>query len=470
MQKTWSWTLVAMALCTAEVRAAEPTEAEEKRGRRERAAALAGPDAVVLVLAADGSRGIFPVPRNHDFTYLSPLEAPGAAVLVAMEKPATAGAPPRTMQRLYLRPRNPVAEAWSGATAGPGDEAAAAALFDEAPPSPRLAEDLALLLGERTTLYVSPGGVEDSGEALATLLASVREKLPGHWGRLLEGPGAGRDDVAESLRLALPQRLPRERELPEVLAARPTVDVRLATPIVGQLREVKSPREIAAIRAAVDATVQGIHDALRTAAPGMAERELQAHVEFRCRLEGCATQAFPSIVASGPNSCVLHYMRNDRTLARGDLVVLDVGGEYDGYAADVTRTFPASGRFTDEQAKIYDAVLAAQEAALAEVRPGATLRKVHEAAVAVLKERGLVRYFTHGTSHSVGLYVHDSWRRDAELRPGCVITVEPGVYIADKSLGVRIEDTVLVTKTGCEVLSAKAPKTRAAIEAAMARK
>jgi Xaa-Pro aminopeptidase len=248
----------------------------------------------------------------------------------------------------------------------------------------------------------------------------------------------------------------------------PVVEVKSASRLTSELRETKSAAEIARIRAACAATVIGMKDALRAARPGMLEMQIAAIVELRCRLSGCARQAYPSIVGAGPDSCVLHYAANTRAIGADDMVVMDIGGEYEGYASDVTRTFPANGRFTDEEARVYDAVLAAQEAGIARVKPGATLREVHAAAAAVLKSRGLVQYFPHGTSHSVGLDVHDPWRADAALRAGAVITVEPGVYIADKGLGVRIEDTVLVTADGCEILSAGVPKTRDAIEKLMA--
>lgn len=287
-------------------------------------------------------------------------------------------------------------------------------------------------------------------------------------GAALDTPGVGPDDVAESVRRALPEKLPRDKAPAETLAALPVLDVRSAGALTAELREVKSPSEIARIRAAVESTALGMVDAIRAAEPGMLEMHVAALVEVRCRLASCARQAYPSIVGSGPNSCVLHYSANTRALADGDLVVMDIGGEFEGYASDVTRTFPANGRFTAEQAAIYDAVLEAQEAGIAAVRPGVTMKQVHAAAAAVLKARGLVQYFPHGTSHSVGLDVHDPFRSDAPLRAGSVLTVEPGVYIPGKALGVRIEDTVLVTESGCEILSAGVPKTREAIEKLMA--
>ena len=447
---------------------AESAEREEKHVRRGRLAELAGERAAVLVLAADDSPGFTGATQNCDFTYLSPFDARGAAVLLTLEGKDEAGAAPRLEDRLYLRPRNLAAERWTGAVAGPDAETKQSGLLAGTAPVERLVTDLAAALKNRDTLYVSSGGPADRGRLLAPLVAALRAKMPGKWVRLVDVPGTGPEDVAESIRRALPETLPRDKSPAEVVAALPAVDVRSAGKLIAELREVKSAAEIGRIRAAVDATVPGIADAMRAAKPGLLEMQLAGIVELRCRLGGCMRQAYQSIVGSGPNSCVLHYSDNTRALRDGDLVVMDIGGEYQGYASDITRTFPVNGKFTEEQARVYDAVLAAQEAGIAAVRPGVTMKQVHDAAAAVLKERGLVQYFPHGTSHSVGLDVHDPFRGDAPLRAGSVLTVEPGVYIAEKALGVRIEDTVLVTATGCEVLSAALPKTREAIEKLMA--
>src|SRR5262249_32471640 len=155
---------------------------------------------------------------------------------------------------------------------------------------------------------------------LAPLVAALRARMPGTWVRVLDGPLAGAEDSAESVRRALPERLPQGRTSAEVLAALPTVDIRSSRAILAELREVQAPAGIAAIRAATDATARGFLDALRAARPGVSELQLAGVVELRCRLGGCAHQAYPSIVGSGPNSCVLHYMRNDRVLADGDMV------------------------------------------------------------------------------------------------------------------------------------------------------
>jgi Xaa-Pro aminopeptidase len=452
----------------AKAAASEDAERAEKRDRRARLAKLAGREAAVLVLAADDSPGFTGSTQSRDFEYLSPFDARGAAILLTLDAADDPAVEPRVTDRLYLRPRDPANERWTGAVAGPGDATRDAGLLAEAPPVERLVADLVQSLKARRTLYVSSGGPADRGRLLAPLVAALRTKLAGTWVRLFDVPGTGPEDFAESVRRALPETLPRGKSPDDVLAALPVVDVKNAGTLTAELREVKSADEIARIRAATDATVAGFKDALRAARPGLLEMQLAGIVELRCRLGGCMRQAYPSIVGAGPNSCVLHYSDNTRALADGDLVVMDLGGEYRGYACDVTRTIPANGKFTEEQAQVYDAVLAAQEAGIAVVKPGVTMRQVHTAAAAVLKERGLVQHFPHGTSHSVGLDVHDPFRQDMPLRAGSVLTVEPGVYIAAKALGVRIEDTVLVTETGCEVLSAALPKTRDAIEKLMA--
>jgi Xaa-Pro aminopeptidase len=445
----------------------EPVDAQEKRARRERLANLAGRDAAVLILSAGESPGFTGATQSGDFAYVSPFEARDAAVLLLLVPAADAAAPPSLDDRLYLQPKNPAGEMWTGAAAGPGDATKTAALVAAAPPAAQLASDLAEAMKTRKTLFVSGGGAGDGDRLLRPLLAALREECPGTWIRSVDAQGRGTDDDA-SARAALAGRPPHEGKPEDSARSLPTVEVKTAGPLVAELRETKSPAEITRIRAACDATVAGFVDALRASKPGKLEMQVAGLVELRCRLGGCGRQAYPSIVGAGPNSCVLHYAANTRVLADGDLVVMDIGGEYEGYACDVTRTFPANGRFTEQQARVYDAVLAAQEAAIARVKPGATLREVHVAAASVLKERELAQHFPHGTSHSVGLEVHDPWRKDAVLRPGAVITVEPGVYIAAKGLGVRIEDTVLVTETGCEVLSKSLPKTREGIERLMA--
>jgi Xaa-Pro aminopeptidase len=200
----------------------------------------------------------------------------------------------------------------------------------------------------------------------------------------------------------------------------------------------------------------------------MKEFEVEAVVEYVFTRSGARFPAFPTIVGSGPNSCVLHYTRNDRTIEAGDLIVLDAGAEFGRYAADVTRTLPASGRFSDEQLRVYRAVLRAQEEARSLLRPGVRIRDLHERAAKVLEEAGLREAFLHGCCHFVGLDVHDRGSRDVELAPGMVLTIEPGAYLVDRGFGVRIEDTFLVTEDRHERLSACVPSAPEEVEAEMA--
>ena len=276
-------------------------DAAEKRDRRERLARLAGADAAVLVLAADDSPGFTGSTQSRDYSYLSPFDARGAAVLVMLE-PGEAGAAPVLSDRLYLRVRSPAAEIWSGPVAGPGDETCQAGLFDATSAVENLAADIALSLKSRRTLFVSAGGPADGSKLLGPIVASLRARMPGTWVRLVDAPGGGPDDLAESVRRALPEKLPRDRGPAELVAALPAVDVRSAGRLTSELREVKSPSEIARIRVATESTALGMADALRAAGPGMLEMHVAAFVELRNRLAGCARQAYPSIVGSGTRS------------------------------------------------------------------------------------------------------------------------------------------------------------------------
>lgn len=254
---------------------------------------------------------------------------------------------------------------------------------------------------------------------------------------------------------------------------------------LAKLRVHKSPEELVLMRKATDASVMGHIQAMRSIKPGMREYEIQALVEYVFTRMGCESVAYNSIVGSGPNSTILHYEADRRLMQSGDLVCMDVAGEYHGYAADVTRTFPVSGKFTSEQRAIYEIVMNAQEAGIRECKAGASFGAAHNAAAKVLQE-GLTKlgiitkpadlglYFMHGTSHYVGLDVHDA-HGDNTLHPGAVLTVEPGIYIkagspCDKkwwNIGVRIEDDILVTDSGPVNLSAGAPRRPEEIEALM---
>jgi Xaa-Pro aminopeptidase len=245
---------------------------------------------------------------------------------------------------------------------------------------------------------------------------------------------------------------------------------------LAESRLVKDSLEIARLRRAIDITAAAQREAMRGAEPGMFEYELEAIVEYVFRSFGAERVGFPTIVGSGPNSVILHHDTNRRRTTAGDLVVIDAGAEYGYYTADVTRTFPVSGEFTPRQRGIYELVLATQKTVIAAVRPGVTIWALEGIARRYMREHSgelcgdatCDRYFVHGLCHWLGMDVHDVGDYTRALEPGMVLTVEPGIYLADEGLGVRIEDDVLVTETGHEVLSATAPKSVEEIESLMA--
>jgi Xaa-Pro aminopeptidase len=254
------------------------------------------------------------------------------------------------------------------------------------------------------------------------------------------------------------------------------VSVRAVTTAIGTLRQVKDGDEIRRLRRAVAITSEALLEAMAEAEPGMHEYELEALIEYGFRRRGAERVGFPSIVGSGPNGTILHYDENRRRMEEGDLVVVDVGAEFGYYTADLTRTLPVSGRFTPRQRALYDLVLGAQQAAIDSVRPGTDLGALNRIARAYLRERsgslcggfGCERYFMHGLSHWLGMDVHDAGSYSRPLEPGMVLTVEPGIYLPEERLGIRIEDVVLVTRTGGELLSGALPRAADAVERAMA--
>ena len=266
--------------------------------------------------------------------------------------------------------------------------------------------------------------------------------------------------------------------------------------ILDDLRLVKEPEEISRVRQATQLTVAAFREAMEATRPGMGEWEVEACLEGAFRRGGGASPAFPTIVGSGKNGCTLHYVDNRDRIEEGSLVLLDGGAELDLYAGDITRTFPAGGRFSSKQLEVYQIVLAAHEAAIATVRPGATAGQIHDVAVAELTE-GLVQigaldgalsdlleeqaykaFFPHQTSHWLGLDVHDvgdyaSSAGSRVLEPGMILTVEPGLYFSPdqedaalpfRGIGVRIEDDIIVTEEGMENLSGSLPTSPGEVE------
>lgn len=395
--------------------------------------------------------------QESNLYYLTGTEIPGSALILIFSRPAQAAdgsskaAPPRYAEYFYLPERDYRQEKWTGAKPGPG------ALDKESlkPDAERLAT-MQLTGFDRIPEGDFPprrwpkGPVESSSDLLSQLSQFLGgadvlffNVEPGVLGEPL-GPG-----------LVF---------LSELRTRYPELQMKDSQGALGRLRMVKSSAEIEQVRFAVEITCQAIQDALSSIRGGVAEYQVRAEVERRFTLEGARRPGYPSIVGSGPNSCILHYNASGRTMVQGDLLLMDVGAEFRRYSADLTRTFPVGGRFSDEQRKIYNLVLKAQEAVLGMIKPGVPFAELDRTARKVIADAGYGQYFIHGTSHFLGLDVHDAGDGSALLRPGMIFTVEPGIYIPEKEIGVRIEDDVLVTGSGAEILSRCLPRTADAVE------
>jgi Xaa-Pro aminopeptidase len=272
----------------------------------------------------------------------------------------------------------------------------------------------------------------------------------------------------------------------ELQAATPNLEIKTLGSALAEMRAVKSPTEIALLQKAIDATVTAHIEAMKSCQPGMFEYELQAVIEYCFAKNGAEYQGFPTIVGSGPNSCILHYEANRRQMKDGEVVVMDIGAEIQGYSADVTRTIPVNGKFSPAQREIYEIVLRAQQESVKDYKPGVLTRVASQTASHVIAEGllklGIIkdtlefgRYYMHGLGHNIGLDVHDAGPFGSPFVPGMVYTNEPGIYIPEGSpcdkkywnIGVRIEDDVMITPDGNRILSAGAPKTIDEIERLM---
>ena len=264
-------------------------------------------------------------------------------------------------------------------------------------------------------------------------------------------------------------------------AAYPTVTLKSAHPMLAGMRMIKDEDEIARIREAIAVTDTGLKRILSTLKPGQMEYQAQAEFEYAIRYHGAEGTAFSTIAGSGINGCMLHYETNHCVMEDGKLLLLDLGAKVKGYCADITRTYPVNGKYSARQKEIYDIVLAANQKVTEQARPGLTLKQLNEICKQALAE-GLMAigkidsadeigtYYMHGVSHHLGLDTHDAIAHDeVPLAPGMVITNEPGLYIDEEEIGIRIEDDLLITEDGCEVLSKDVPRTTQEIEALMAR-
>lgn len=262
----------------------------------------------------------------------------------------------------------------------------------------------------------------------------------------------------------------------------PYINIKNIYNMISEFRRIKESCEIENIKKAISITKEGIYSMMRNSKTGMYEYEIEAYFDFELKRRGIKDFAFKSIAASGKNATVLHYSDNNSKTNENDLILFDVGAQYEYYNGDITRTFPVNGKFTPRQKQIYNIVLEGQRRVIAAIKPGLAFKRLNEILkeyyAEALKEIGLIKndsevsdYYYHGVSHMLGLETHDAGRHnEGVLEKGMIFTVEPGLYIAEEGIGIRIEDNVVVTNEGCEVLSKDIIKTVEEIESFMAGK
>lgn len=434
--------------------------------RRQQLLDSLGPNAVAIFvgarLAVRSADTEYPFRQDSDFWYLTGFDHPDAIAVLSTR-------PDQPKFTLFVQPRDRAAETWTGYR--PGVEGAVADYAaDEAHPRDAFLEKLPPLVRGAARIYHT----------------------------------LGRDPAIDARIVALQDEI-RRQSRGGVLPAEALVDPRL---LVHEMRLVKSSEEIALMQHAAGISLEAHHAAARLAQPGRFEYELEAALGHVFRSRGGAGPAYNTIVGGGKNATILHYIRNDQPLVAGELVLIDAGVEYQGYASDVTRTYPVGGKFQGAARDLYSVVLAAQQAALDASKPGATLPEIHQTALHVLVDglrslrildgpadeiiaKELYRpYYMHGTSHWLGLDVHDvgayvvkqgevvqqggSTTKPRPLAPGMAYTIEPGLYVAAddekapaafRGIGIRIEDDVVVTGTGILNLTREIPKSIEALEA-----
>jgi Xaa-Pro aminopeptidase len=430
----------------------------EYAARRKDLMSMMGDNSIAVIASASekvrSKDTLYPYKQSTNLSYLCGFAEPSAVMVLI----------PKRVQGeflLFCRDKNPLRETWDGHRMGP--------------------------LAAKNTL-----GVQD-----AFPIDDIEDILPG----LLEDKSrvyysAGKDKAFDSRLMHWVDEVRNNRSV-EGHSTCEFVDL---DHLLGELRLIKSAAEIKLMRKAADISAKAHCRAMKHCKVGQKEYQLQAEIEHEFMMSGATGPAYTSIIGSGSNACVLHYIENTATLKSGDLVLIDAGCEYQNYAADITRTFPVNGKYSSAQAAIYDIVLAAQNAAIKTVAPGVAFDQANKAAIEVIT-RGLVDlgilsgdvesliadgayrdFYMHSVSHWLGMDVHDvgDYKVDNHWRvyePGMLLTIEPGIYISEKNtsvdkkwrgIGVRIEDDILVTKKGYEILTEGVPKQREQIEKLMA--
>ncbi len=419
--------------------------------RRDRLKALMPKSSLAIISAAHevirNRDAEYPFRQSSDFWYLTGFTEPDAVLVIGPGQP----------DRLFVRPKNPDQEVWTGRRLGP-DHVNAGLGVDEGYPLGALEEELSRLLSDVAWIeypfYCTHSTAIVDRVIKAKGIKSRQQDLLTH-----------RVDLSRHLHAA---------------------------------RLIKSTQEIAVMREAGRISALGHVSAMQACRPGLTEDQLAAIVEHRFRMEGSPSLAYQTIVGGGDNACILHYIDRSDRLQDGDLVLIDAGCEVQGYAGDITRTFPVNGAFSSEQAALYDVVLHAQATAIQAMTVGQSIKAFHQAAVqqlteglidlkiiqgsleSALEQKSYLPYYMHGTGHFLGLDVHDvgsyeTNEEPVELTDGMVITCEPGLYVSQSSeaptqyrgIGIRIEDDILITDGGPEILTSGVPKDRGEIETLM---
>ena len=390
------------------------------------AQAAAGAEVIVVMVGETEEHDDGRYRQNNNFAYLTGVETPGASLILW---------PNRGKEVLYLPARDPMMERWTGPKIGPGAEGIAATGAVSVEPAGSFRRDLLAAVGE---------GIKP-GQAPPVVYLMSPEPYA----------GVGGNEAAVG-------RMLKEKA--------PHAKFKRVAPLIGELRKIKSPSEIALLRKAIAITGDAQASAIRELRPGVPEYKLEGAILGAFIGGGGSRAGFPSIVGSGINSTVLHYNANRRTMQDGDLVVVDIGADYAFYTADITRTYPVNGKFTPRQREVYQLVLDCQSACAANFKTGvSTLGSQNAFASQFLRnsplrakdesgnERTMDTFFVHGLGHYLGMDVHDVGNGRLPLTPGAVITIEPGIYLPAEGFGVRIEDDYLVTSSGLEKISKDIP-------------
>jgi Xaa-Pro aminopeptidase len=404
-------------------------------------------DGIVVILGnVEESAGVeMRYRQNNWFAYLTGVRTPDAAVmLVPAGLPSLNGA----REMIFIPQRNLRMERWTGVQLGPGPETAKAFGVEQVLPN----SELWARIKEAAALPAFKNAQGQSAMKLYTVVPRVLSN-----GRVRE-----------------------YQFVQQVKKELPGVEATSVTGMIGEMRRIKSPSEIALLQKAIDITGEAHRDIALNLKPGMYEYEIQALLEAAFTRHGSERPGFPSIVGSGIYSTILHYNENHKKIDAGDVIVCDIGAEYSLYTADITRTYPATGKFTPRQREIYQLVLDTQAFVVAQYRTGMTNGDLHVAAVGYLRksplrakdtdgrEYAMDHFFIHGLGHALGMDVHDVADGNHELQPGEVFTIEPGIYIQTEKLGVRIEDDYLVMPGGTlKKLSDKIPSAPDEIERIM---